>query len=504
MIATRQTERDRGRLPALAAVRKRSLRTWTVAALVLAQGALVLAFLTDRPRAPDVPGIVAGARPAVVTVLADTPLRPLPGKARIAATVDGGDGTAGLSRRGSGFVIDPAGLIATNHHVIAGAGRTAVRFADGMVRDAEIVGRDPRTDLALLRVQAGRPLPALAFADSAAVRIGEPVIVIGDPFGYAGSVSSGIVSGLDRTFDAVDPIGFLQHDAAVNPGSSGGPALNGAGEIIGVNTAIPDYSFFGSGVSLAIPANEAKQILVELAARGYVERARLGVSVQALEESLAVALGVGAERGCVVAAVDDGAPAAAAGIVAGDVITVVDGAPITAIRDLNRALLARRPGDSVEISVTRRNGEERLRIRLDAAPPPSAAAPAITGTAAVAEGATPLSADFGLAFDDEIRGKGRGSDPPGETGLRIRGVEPGSLGERVGLAAGDRIIAVGRDRVGDSHEFTRLVDAAAGNVALLVRRDGDGQQFVVVPRASASSGGTQSWGNRGSARAGPL
>jgi S1-C subfamily serine protease len=506
MMGSRQADPDRRPPSAPAAANRLRRWLWILSVLVLAESALVLAPLAGRQPPLDVPGIAAAARPAVVTVLADTPLRLLPGKTggEAALAAEAGEGIAGLFRRGSGFVIDPAGLIATNHHVVAGAGRTAVRFADGRLADAEFAGRDPRTDLALLRVRPERPLPALAFADSAGVRIGEPVIVIGDPFGYAGSVSSGIVSGVDRTFDEVDPIGFLQHDAALNPGNSGGPALDASGKVVGINTAIPDHSFFGSGVGLAIPANEAKRILAELAARGFVERARLGVSVQALEQPLAAALGVAGRRGCVVAAVEDGSPAATAGIAPGDVIVAVDGGAVATIRDLNRALIARRPGDPLEITVARRDGEVRLRTRLDPAPPPPAAALPVAAAARAGDPPPAEAAGLGLAFEDQIRGKGRHDGRESRDGLRIRQVDPESLGERIGLAAGDRVLAVGSTRVDDARHFARLVDAAPGDLALLVRRDGEGQQFIVVPRGDADGGPASSWGNRGGARAGPF
>jgi S1-C subfamily serine protease len=295
--------------------------------------------------------------------------------------------------RGSGVVVDTEGHILTNEHVVSGATTVRVTFASGSTLDARVVGTDPSTDLALVRVEAPPgSLSPVPIGDSASLRIGDPVLAVGDPFGYAGSATAGIVSGLGRSIRS--PNGFsvpdaIQTDAAVNRGNSGGALLNDRGELIGVPAQIADSGVDANvGVAFAIPSNTAKRVIAEIGEDGTVDHAWLGVSSASVDETLRGVEGVGADRGALITGVARGGPAAKAGLnygnrlvgsvagpvcTGGDIITAVDGTAVADAAGLQRLVDAREPGAEVTLTVVDANGGERkvtvtLAERPDTAP----------------------------------------------------------------------------------------------------------------------------------------
>ncbi len=289
------------------------------------------------------------------------------------------------SGQGSGFVFDADGHIVTNHHVVDGAQSVSVRFWDGSTYDATVVGTDPSTDLAVIKVDAPADvLLPLAIGDSNSLSVGESVVAIGSPFGLEGTLTSGIVSALNR--EMTSPNNFtisnsIQTDAAINHGNSGGPLLNAAGEVVGVNTQIKSDSGGSDGIGFAIPSSTVSSIVPQIISSGAVEHAYLGVGVASLSESVASELGVPA--GAMVTEVRQGTPAAEAGLRAasgsamvngqsyptgGDVITAVDGTAITDGASLQSAIDAKRPGDSVSITYTRDGTSTTVQVSLGTRP----------------------------------------------------------------------------------------------------------------------------------------
>ncbi|WP_245659480.1 Do family serine endopeptidase [Limimonas halophila] len=265
---------------------------------------------------------------------------------------------------GSGFVIGESGYIVTNHHVVAKADTVNVRFSDGRELEAEVVGQDRKTDLALLKVDADRALPAVEWGDSEAAQIGDWVLAIGNPFGLGGSVTAGIVSGRGRDLNAGPYDNFIQTDAAINRGNSGGPLFNAEGEVIGVNTAIFSPNGGSVGVGFAVPASMAQRVVAELREGGRVKRAWLGVRIQKVTPELASALGMAEARGALVASVADGSPAQRAGVQPRDVIVRFNGEPVPEMRMLPRMVAQMPVGEEVTVTVVRDGEQQQLRTDL--------------------------------------------------------------------------------------------------------------------------------------------
>ena len=252
-------------------------------------------------------------------------------------------GQQGLPRKvsslGSGFVIDPSGLVVTNNHVIEGADEIIINFTDGTkLKVTKIFGHDPKTDLALLKVEPKKPLKAVTFGDSGKMRVGDWVMAIGNPFGLGGSVTVGIISATKRDINAGPYDDFLQTDAAINRGNSGGPLFNMDGQVIGVNTAIISPTGGSIGIGFAVPSNSAVQVIDQLKQYGETRRGWLGVQVQNVTEEIATSLGLPEPKGALVAKVTPDSPAAAAGIEPSDVILKFDGQAIDNMRSLPRAV----------------------------------------------------------------------------------------------------------------------------------------------------------------------
>lgn len=264
---------------------------------------------------------------------------------------------------GSGFVIDPSGYIVTNHHVVAEADEVTVTFLDETQYEANIIGRDPKTDLALLKIEA-EDLPFVTFGDSDDARVGDWVIAIGNPFGLGGSVSAGIVSARSRNINAGPFDDFIQTDAAINRGNSGGPLFNIEGKVIGVNSAIFSPSGGNVGIGFSIPSALAEPVLKQLREYGRTHRGWLGVKIQHVTDELAESLGMKQAQGALVLELTDGSPAEEAGVKPGDVIISFDGRPVEEMRQLPRMVAETKVGTTVAISVWRDEDEKRLRVTL--------------------------------------------------------------------------------------------------------------------------------------------
>lgn len=269
---------------------------------------------------------------------------------------------------GSGFIVDPKGVVVTNNHVVKGATEVTVRLQDGRQFTATDIKSDPKTDLAVIRFDAKSNLPHLEFDDSSAMEIGDRVLAAGAPFGLAGSVSSGIISGKGRKFNSLVHEDFLQTDAAINPGNSGGPLVNLDGKVVGVNTAIRSNSGGSQGVGLAISSNVARDIVDRLIRDGAVQRGYLGVQVQRLDPEVGARLGVENKKGVVVARVMDGSPAAKASIQAGDVLLSVENHDISDPAHLQRRVMAIKPKSTVSAKVWRDRKMLELSITIEEQP----------------------------------------------------------------------------------------------------------------------------------------
>ncbi|MCE0505307.1 trypsin-like peptidase domain-containing protein [Roseivivax sp. GX 12232] len=264
---------------------------------------------------------------------------------------------------GTGFIVSADGQVVTNAHVIDGADEVTVTLSDGRELTAEVVGSDPATDLALLDVE-GEDLPFVGFGDSTALQVGQNVIAMGNPFGLGNSVSTGIVSALGRDINAGPFDDFIQTDAAINRGNSGGPLFNEAGEVVGVNTAIISPTGGSVGIGFSVPSELASEVVADLADDGTVERGWLGVRIQPVSEEVAMALGFDEGEGVMIADVTEETPAAEAGFQQGDIVTAVNGEPVETPRDLTRAIAIEKPGAEVEITYLRRGNEESVSVTL--------------------------------------------------------------------------------------------------------------------------------------------
>jgi S1-C subfamily serine protease len=299
----------------------------------------------------------AGATPTATTgdgrTVAEIAAEVAPSVAAVEVSAGAGPGGVSATGQGSAVIIDEEGLLATNAHVVDGAGAITVLLADGSRYEAEVVGHDPATDLAVLAIDA-TDLPAATLADDQP-EVGATAIAIGSPFGLDGSVTSGIVSALDRTLAGQGGTltGLIQTDAAINPGNSGGALVDAQGRVIGINTAILSGSGTNDGVGFAVPSTVVRDITQQLIETGTVERAVLGVAGQDVDPRVAAAYGLEAEAGALLVRVEEGSGAAAAGLQPGDLVTAVDDEPVTSMADLAVAIQARDPGDELRLELVR-------------------------------------------------------------------------------------------------------------------------------------------------------
>ncbi|MDX1512855.1 MAG: DegQ family serine endoprotease [Gammaproteobacteria bacterium] len=380
---------------------------------------------------------------------------------------------------GSGFIISPDGYVVTNNHVIHNAEEITVTLNDGDHFPAAVVGTDGKTDLALLKIEAGRKLPYVEFGDSDGARVGDWVIAVGSPFGLGGSVSAGIISARGRDIQSGPFDDYLQIDAPINRGNSGGPLFDRQGKVIGVNTAIYSPTGGNVGIGFAIPSSMAKSVIESLKDDGRVERGWLGVQIQAVTDEIAESLEMDDARGALVAGVEPGAPADAAGVRTGDVILEFDGSVVERMRDLPRMVAATKADESVSIRVLRDGKEKTMNVRIGNMPEVQALAagrsetnPPDTGTGKLGLALAPLT--------PETRQRLR--IPDRDEGVVIAEVERGSPAAREGLRPGDLIKRVGSRKVSSPKDVAEAVKHYAGRkaVLLLISRQGS-DRFIAVP-----------------------
>jgi serine protease Do len=361
----------------------------------------------------------------------------------------------------------------TNNHVIENAQDITVRLSDARKFPATLVGRDPKTDLAVLKVDAPGRLPTAELGDSDRLRVGQWVIAIGNPFGLDRTVTVGIVSATARTRVGVTTYeNFIQTDASINPGNSGGPLLNLDGRVIGINTAIVAA---GQGIGFSIPINEAKAVMSQLIATGHVVRGWLGVAIQDITDELAVSFGVREREGVLVADVMKGGPAEVAGLRAGDIIVELNGSKVREVPELQRRIANVPPGQSVTIGVVRDRTTQRLKVKVTEMP----------GEETVVAGVDGGPEGFGLQMEPLAPDAAERLGVPFSEGLLVTDVAGGGPAERAGLRRGDVILEVGRQPVRDPAALQRALAAVptGRSVLLWVHRPGGGQnQYVVLER----------------------
>jgi serine protease Do len=384
---------------------------------------------------------------------------------------------------GSGFVIDAQGYVVTNNHVIADADEITVVFPDETTYPATLVGRDPKTDLAVLRIQAPGPFPAVGWADSDRVRVGDWMIAIGNPFGLGSTVTTGIISARGRDIRAGPYDDFFQVDAAINRGNSGGPSFTLAGEVFGVNTAIFSPSGGNVGIGFAIPSNLARSVVAALIRDGRVARGWLGVRIQTVTEEIAESLGLPQTAGALVASVTPGGPAERHGIEAGDVIISFDGKDITRMRTLPRIVAETAVETAVDVLLWRRGDRQRIQVVLGELPEDEELAalgpsdlPATPSTASVDElGLTIASLTGELRQRFELAEAAKG--------VVIVEVAPNGPASSENLMPGDLIVEVGQEEVHSPPEvMAKVLQAHAEDkrsVLLLIDRQGD-LRFVAL------------------------
>ncbi|MEO1198819.1 MAG: Do family serine endopeptidase [Pseudomonadota bacterium] len=373
--------------------------------------------------------------------------------------------------QGSGFFISADGYIVTNNHVVENAQTVTIRLDDGSEYTADVIGTDSRTDVALLKVDADVTFDFVEFADSNSdVRVGDWVIAVGNPFGLGGSVTAGIVSARGRDIGAGPYDDFIQIDAPVNRGNSGGPAFNMNGEVIGVNTAIYSPSGGNVGIAFAIPAETVASVIEQLRDTGTVMRGWLGVQIQPVSNDIAESLGLDEASGAIVAQLLDESPARDAGIRRGDTILRVNGEQIDNARDLARTIGSMLPGETAEIIVWRDNREQTIEVELGTQPSETdlAAAPSDVPERS-------LTSDLGMTLAPGEEG--------GIDGVMIVDVEPGSPAAERGLETGNVILEVAGVPVATPTDVSGAVDDARANgrnSVLLLVQSGDAVRFVAL------------------------
>ncbi|KAA0683529.1 DegQ family serine endoprotease [Roseomonas genomospecies 6] len=385
---------------------------------------------------------------------------------------------------GSGFIIDAAGHVVTNNHVIDGADEITVTLQDGTELPATLVGRDAKTDIALLKVKSDKPLPSLEWGDSDAARVGDWIMAVGNPFGLGGTVTSGIISARGRDIHSGPYDDYLQLDAAINRGNSGGPTFTMDGRVIGINTAIYSPNGGSVGIGFAIPSNIAKQVVAQLKENGHVERGWLGVKIQEISPEIAESVGLSQPKGALVAEVTPDSPAAKAGVRQGDVILSYGGKPVNTLRDLTRRVADTKAGDKVDLTVVRKGKEMTLAVSIAPLPAEQRVAAAEEAGPA-ADSAVEAVKGLKLAPLDGAARSRLG------LGAEVKGVVVASVSPQAGDVAvrpGDVIVKVGDNAVTSPAEVTRSLHEAEKNgrkaVLLLVNRGGN-ESFVPLKLGKA-------------------
>lgn len=433
---------------------------------------------------PDFTALVTQVKPAVVSITtklganaatddeqddngpqASMPQLPFP----FNQMIPNGRPMRAIEARGSGFIINADGTIVTNNHVVKGARSVMVTLDDGRQLPAKVVGRDTRTDIAVLKVSAGTPLPYIQLGNSRDVKPGEWVVAMGNPFGLGGSVTAGIVSAVSRDIGSGPYDQFIQVDAPINQGNSGGPLFTQDGKVIGMNTAILSPSGGSIGIGFAIPSDMIKTVSAQLVQAGHVTRGYVGVEAQQVTGPTAKAMHLSDNAGALVAGVQPNSPAERAGVQPGDVIEAVNGQKIGNPRELAVNVASIHPGQEAHLRILHDGQDKDVTVTLGQMPNDQ--------VASVEEGAHGNRGQIGLALaplSPEIRNQL--DVPDGTKGVVVRGVRPGSPAEQAGLQAGDVIVGVGTRSVSSPDEAIRAMRAALNGkdhaLALRIIRDG--------------------------------
>ena len=384
---------------------------------------------------------------------------------------------------GSGFVIDPTGYIVTNNHVVGNATEITVIFQDKTHLKATIVGRDDKTDLALLKVKSDKPLVAVKLGDSDGMRVGDWVIAIGNPFGLGGSVSAGIVSARGRKINAGPFDDFIQTDAAINRGNSGGPLFNTKGEVVGVNSAIFSPNGGSIGIGFAIPSSMVKSVTAQLREYGAIHRGWFGVKIEPVSDELANSLGLGHARGALISDTTKGGPAAAAGLQPGDVVLKYDGKDIDEMRTLPRYVADTKAGKKVDVVYWRKGREQTAPVTIGKVPDEAGKADSMKE--GKSSDATPRKSELVLGMqltplDQQERD--RLSLPAGSKGVVVDGIDREGEAAKRGIRPGDIILEVNQTAVDSSDAVNAAIKAAkhAGRDFALVRVVREKDAFFVT------------------------
>jgi len=396
----------------------------------------------------------------------------------------GGSRSRKVNSLGSGFIVDAEGYVVTNNHVISEADEINVILNDGTKARAEVVGVDKRTDLALLKFKPEKPLTAVKFGDSDALRLGEWVIAIGNPFSLGGTVTAGIVSARNRDINSGPYDSYIQTDAAINRGNSGGPLFNLNGEVVGVNTAIISPSGGSIGIGFAVPSKTVSAVITQLREFKEVRRGWLGVRIQQVTDEIADSLGIKPARGALVAGVDEKGPAKAAGIEPGDVIVKFDGKDVKEPKDLSRVVADTAVGKTADVLIIRKGAEQTKQVKIarledDAKPVQASAKPAEEGEKASTQKALGLNLSN---LNKDLRSRFKIKDSV--KGVVVVGVEDGSDAAEKRLGAGDVLVEVGQEAVSSVADVKKRVDQlkkdGKKSVLLLVANGGGELRFVAV------------------------
>jgi serine protease Do len=386
-------------------------------------------------------------------------------------------GARRVNSLGSGFVIDASGIVVTNNHVISDADEVTVILNDGTRLKADIVGRDKKTDLAVLRVKPTKPLKAVKFGDSDKVRLGEWVVAIGNPFSLGGTVTAGIVSARNRDINSGPYDNYIQTDAAINRGNSGGPLFNLNGEVVGINTAIISPSGGSIGIGFAVPSKIAVAVIDQLQKYGETRRGWLGVRIQQVTDEIADSLGIKPARGALIAGIDDKGPAKPAGIEAGDVVVKFDGQDIKEMRDLPRIVADTPVGKDVEVIVIRKGKEETKTVKLGRLED-GEKAQQVSLTPKKDEPAeksvTQKALGLNLAnMSDDLRKRYKIKD--GVKGVVITGIDANSPAADKRLSPGDVIVEIAQEAVASADDLQAKIDK--------LKKDGRKSALILVAGA---------------------
>jgi len=369
---------------------------------------------------------------------------------------------------GSGFIIDSDGTILTNYHVVGEAEKISVTLSDGKRYDAKVIGKDQKTDIAVIKIDAGRELPAVSLGDSDRLEVGEWVVAIGNPFGLDHTVTSGIVSAKGRQIGAGPYDNFIQTDASINPGNSGGPLINLRGEVVGINTAIFSQTGGNIGIGFAIPTNSVKDLLPQLKDKGRVVRGYLGTTVQKITPEIANSLGIKESGGALVADVVRGSPAEKAGIKTGDVIIEFDRKEIKDSSDLPPVVARVAPGTTVQLKVLREGKQVSLPITVGELKDNEIVASA-------------QESDLGLSVQPVTPDIAQSLGLERAEGLVVSSVKPGSAAEEAGLRSGDVITQINRRPVKNLAEYNReMARNEKGKPVLFLVRRGQSSLFLAL------------------------